>query len=169
VADNNRIEAGAGFVTPVWRSGSQEITAGLDLVYFAYDNNLRYTTLGHGGYYSPQTFLAASVPVDWRGRSGDLAWRLGASIGVAQFSEDRVAVFPNDPNLQSQLVALAASDNTLNTHYPSQDKTGLTAGLRGDLEYAVTPALRIGGALRLDQAADWNEYRALLYARYRFE
>jgi len=169
VADNNRIEAGAGFVTPIWRSGSQEITAGLDLVYFAYDNNLRYTTLGHGGYYSPQTFLAASIPVDWRGRSGDLSWRLGASIGVAQFTEDRVAVFPNDPSRQSLLATLAASDSSLNTHYPSQDETGITAGLRGDLDYAVTPTLRLGAAVRLDQAADWNEYRALLYARYRFE
>ncbi|MBU8536437.1 cellulose biosynthesis protein BcsC [Falsiroseomonas tokyonensis] len=169
VAENSRIEAGAGFQTPIWRSATEELVTGLDLVYFAYDKNLRFFTLGHGGYYSPQSFIAANVPIDYRGRSNNLFYRVGASIGVASFTEDRTAVFPNDTGLQSALEARAASESGVDAFYAGQSKTGLTGGLRGDIEYMITPQLRIGGALRFDQAADWSETRGLVYARYRFD
>lgn len=169
VSENSRMEAGAGFQTPIWRSATEELVAGLDLVYFAYDKNLRFFTLGHGGYFSPQSFIAANVPIDWRGRSENLFYRAGATIGVATFTEDRAPVFPNDPGLQGGLQSRANSDPGVNAFYSGQSKTGLTGGLRGDIEYMVTPQLRIGGALRFDQAADWSETRGLVYARYRFD
>jgi Tfp pilus assembly protein PilF len=169
VAENSRIEAGAGFQTPIWRSATEELVTGLDLVYFAYDKNLRFFTLGHGGYYSPQSFVAANVPIDYRGRSNNLFYRVGASIGVATFTEDRTEIFPNDAGLQSALQARANSESGVDAFYAGQSKTGLTGGLRGDIEYMITPQLRIGGAVRFDQAADWSETRGLVYARYRFD
>jgi tetratricopeptide (TPR) repeat protein len=169
VAENSRFEAGAGFQTPLWRTPTEELVTGLDIVYFAYDKNLRFFTLGHGGYFSPQSFISANVPLDYRGRSGNFSYRLGATLGLTTFTEDRTAVFPNDPGLQAQLVGYAAGQAGVDTFYPGQTKTGLTGGLRGDLEYMVTPQLRIGGALRIDQAADWSETRGIVYARYRFD
>jgi Tfp pilus assembly protein PilF len=168
VAENNRIEAGAGFQVPIWRSATDELVTGLDLVYFAYDNNLRFFTLGHGGYFSPQSFISANIPVDYRGRSGNLSYRLGATLGLTTFTEDRTAVFPNDAARQAALEGRAASESGVDAFYAGQTKTGLTGGLRGDIEYMVTPQLRIGGALRFDQAADWSEGRGVVYARYRF-
>lgn len=169
VAENSRIEAGAGFQTPIWRSGTEELVTGLDLVYFAYDKNLRFFTLGHGGYFSPQSFFSANIPLDYRGRSGNFFYRVGGTLGLTTFTEDRTAVFPNDAARQAQLAAYAASTSGVDVFYPGQSSTGLTGGLRGDLEYMVTPQLRIGGALRFDQAADWSEARGLFYARYRFD
>lgn len=169
VAENSRIEAGAGFQTPIWRGTTDELTTGLDLVYFAYDKNLRFFTLGHGGYFSPQSFISANIPVDYRGRSGNFSYRLGATLGLTTFTEDRTAVFPNDPTLQGRLQGDAAGNADINAFYPGQSKTGLTGGLRADIEYMVTPQLRIGGALRFDQAADWSEGRGIVYARYRFD
>jgi Tfp pilus assembly protein PilF len=169
VADNSRVEFGAGFQTPVWRGTTDELLAGVDLVYFAYDQNLRFFTLGHGGYFSPQSFMALNVPVDYRGRSGNFAYRLGGTIGFATFTEDRTPVFPDSAALQSQLAALATGSTQVSAFYPGQTKTGITGGLRGDIEYMITPQLRIGAALRFDQAADWSEGRGLVYARYRFD
>jgi Tfp pilus assembly protein PilF len=169
VAENSRIEAGAGFQTPIWRGATDELVTGLDLVYFAYDKNLRFFTLGHGGYFSPQSFISANIPVDYRGRSGNFSYRLGATLGLTTFTEDRTAVFPNDTSLQGQLEGQAAGNADINAFYPGQTKTGLTGGLRADIEYMVTPQLRIGGALRFDQAADWSEGRGVVYARYRFD
>jgi hypothetical protein len=78
-------------------------------------------------------------------------------------------VYPNNAAEQQDLVNLAASGANVDAFYPGQTKTGLTGGLRGDIEYMVTPQLRIGGALRFDQAADWSEARGIVYARYRFD
>ncbi|WBV42583.1 cellulose biosynthesis protein BcsC [Pseudoroseomonas cervicalis] len=169
VADNTRIEAYAGVSHALYRRPDAELVTGLDLLYQSYDKNLRYFTLGHGGYFSPQSFVAASVPLDYRARSGDFSYRIGASVGLASFREDRSPVFPNDSARQAQQEALAAANSGYTAFYAGQSQTVVTAGLRADLEYAVTPSLRLGAALRYDRSADWNEARGLLYARYRVD
>ncbi|WP_131829576.1 cellulose synthase subunit BcsC-related outer membrane protein, partial [Teichococcus deserti] len=169
VRDNSRWEAAAGFNTALYRRESWEVTTGLDMLYQTYDRNLRYFTAGHGGYFSPQSFFAATVPVDYRARSGDFSYRLGASAGIASFREDRAPYFPNDGAAQANLEAQAASNTNVSAFYPGQKQTGFTGGVRADVEYAVTPNLRLGAALRYDRSADWSEARGLLYARYKLD
>ncbi|MBP0447375.1 BCSC C-terminal domain-containing protein [Roseomonas sp. SSH11] len=169
VADNNRIEAGAGVNYAVLRNENRELVTGLDLTYFSYDKNLRLFTFGHGGYFSPQEYIAASIPVDYRERRGNFAYRLGASIGVAHFREKRMPYFPTNGALQAVAESQAAADSSVSAFYPSQRETSVTAGLRGDIEYALTPSLRLGASVRYDRSADFDETRALVYARYRFD
>jgi tetratricopeptide (TPR) repeat protein len=172
VRSNTRIEAGAGLSLPVYRNEAGELTAGLDLVYFGYDQNLRYFTLGHGGYFSPQQYTAVNIPVDWRGRVGDVTYRLGATAGYARYREDRAPYFPNNPDLQSQAVALAASTagstTPVNAFYPGQSQSGFVGGVRAELDWAVTPTLTLGGALRYDKAANFDETRVLMRLQNRF-
>jgi Tfp pilus assembly protein PilF len=169
VADNTRIEVGAGVSHAIFRRPDEELTTGLDLVYQSYDKNLRLFTLGHGGYYSPQSYFSASIPLDYRGRYGDLNYRLGGTAGIASWREDKAPYFPDDSGRQAQLEALAAADPSIAGFYPGQSQTGFTGGLRADAEYAVTPTLRLGAALRYDKSADWSEARGLLFARYRLD
>ena len=169
VADNSRIEAGVGVSHALFRRPDEELVTGLDLFYQSYDKNLRLFTLGHGGYYSPQSYISATVPLDYRAQAGNLSYRVGASVGIASWREDRAPYFPTDSGRQAQLEAQAASDSTIQAFYPGQSQTGFIGGLRGDLEYAVTPTLRLGAALRYDKSADWSEARGLLFARYRLD
>jgi tetratricopeptide (TPR) repeat protein len=167
VADNSRIEAGAGGSYALMRRPDESVNVGLDLVYFAYDKNLRFFTLGQGGYFSPQSYTALNVPVDWRARSGDWSWRVGGSLGFAVWSEDQSPVFPNDPGLQAQLAAQGAQNPLIIVTNPSQSESGVIGSLRGDLEYALTRDLALGAMLRYDRAANWNEARAGVFVRYR--
>ncbi|UPG71328.1 cellulose synthase subunit BcsC-related outer membrane protein [Roseomonas gilardii subsp. gilardii] len=169
VADNSRIEAGAGMSYAFFRRPDEELTSGLDLVYLSYDKNLRFFTLGQGGYFSPQNYVAANIPIDYRARIGNLSYHLGGQIGLAHFKEDRSPLFPNDPALQAQAESRAAADSTQSAFYSGQTQTSLVGGVRADAEYAVTPQFKVGGLLRYDRAADWNEVRAMLFARYRFD
>ncbi|HEY4252256.1 MAG TPA: cellulose synthase subunit BcsC-related outer membrane protein [Roseomonas sp.] len=166
VRDNTRYEIGAGMAYRVISRPDEELTTGFDVTHFGYQRNLRYFTLGQGGYFSPQSYTAVSIPVDWRVRSGDLSWRLGASLGFASFREDSSPYFPNDAGLQASLEARAGSDPTLRTRYDGQSQSGVVIGLRGDLEYRITQQLRLGGLLRFDRSADFNEARGMFYARY---
>ncbi|WP_043838145.1 cellulose synthase subunit BcsC-related outer membrane protein [Muricoccus aerilatus] len=169
VADNRRWEAAGGFSYALLRSPTNELTAGLDLTAIGYEKNLRGFTLGQGGYFSPQNYYNASIPVDYRERIGNFAYRVGASVGVANFRESASRIFPNNPDLQATLEQQALSDPTIATRYAGQRSTTVTAGARLDLEYALTPTLRVGATARYDRAADFNETRALVYARYRFD
>jgi Tfp pilus assembly protein PilF len=172
VASNTRIEGGAGVSIPVWRDGDSELRTGLDLVYLAYERNLRYFTLGHGGYFSPQQYTALNIPVDYRGRNGDLSYRVGATLGYAAWREDAAPVFPNDPGLQGQLVALASATAGTNdavlASFRSQSQAGAVGGVRADLDYALNPSLSIGAGLRYDKASNFDETRFQLRLRNRF-
>lgn len=172
VASNTRIEAGAGVSLPITKTESGELTAGVDLVYFGYDRNLRYFTLGHGGYFSPQQYTALNIPVDYRGRAGDVRYRIGATAGYAAYHEDRAPLFPNSPGLQGQAEALAAatagSASPVNAFYPGQSQSGFVGGVRAELEWAINPALTLGGAIRYDKAANFDETRVLMRLQNRF-
>ena len=169
VADNSRIEAGAGVSHALFRRPDAELVTGLDLLYQSYDKNLRLFTLGHGGYYSPQSYVGATVPLDYRARAGNLSYRLGGTVGIAAWREDRAPYFPLDGARQAQLQAQADANPAISAFYPGQSQTGFTGGLRGDVEYDVTSSLRLGAAVRYDKSADWSEARGLLYARYRLD
>ena len=170
VARNNRFEAGAGAQYTVWRLPDEELTVGLDLVYFGYDNNQRLFSYGNGGYFSPQSYFAANIPVDYRARSGNLTYRVGATIGYQSFREDSALIFPRSPLAQGLLESLSNSTTSnITSIQPARAQAGITGGLRGDLEYAVTPNLRVGGLLRYESTANFQEVRGLAYARYRFD
>jgi Tfp pilus assembly protein PilF len=171
VASNNRIEAGAGFAYPVIQGPNGELTIGSDLVYFAYDRNQSHFTYGSGGYFSPQAYTAFNVPVDYRGRSGDFSYRLGATAGYAVFRQEATPVFANNPALQAQLVARAATIGgtaPLLTFFPAQNQQNFVGGLRADLDYAITPRVNLGAGFRYDKAADWDETRVFIRLQSRF-
>ncbi len=169
VADNTRIEANAGMRHTLINTPDGQLTTGFDVSYQAYDKNLRMQTLGHGGYFSPQSYVAASIPVDYRGRSGNLSYNIGASLGVASFKEDRAPFFPNDPNRQRDLEGRSAQDPTITAFFPGQSQTGFIGGLRAGLEYEVNPSMRLGAGLSYDKSANFSETRGMVYARYTFE
>jgi len=172
VASNTRIEAGAGASLPITKTASGELTAGVDLVYFSYDRNLRYFTLGHGGYFSPQQYTALNIPVDYRGRAGNVSYRIGATAGYASYHEDRSALFPNNPGLQSQAEALAAStagtSSPVTAFYAGQSQSGFVGGVRAEVDWAINPTLTLGGAIRYDKAANFDETRILMRLQNRF-
>jgi cellulose synthase operon protein C len=171
VPSNSRIEAGAGFSYPVIQGPNGELSIGTDLVYFAYDKNQSQFTFGSGGYFSPQAYTAFNVPVDYRGRSGPLSYRLGATAGYAVFRQEATPYFPNNPALQRQLVGRAAVDangTPLQNVFPSQNQQNFVGGLRGDLDYAITPRINLGAGFRYDKAANWDETRVFLRLQSRF-
>ena len=168
VARNTRTEGGVGLSYPVLTRPDGGVTVGADLVYFAFDRNLRYFSLGQGGYYSPQSFYALNVPVDYRGRSGDFSYRLGATAGYAVRRESSSPLFPIDPDLQGRAEARARTDATALARYPAQSQQSFVGNVRADLDYALTPQMNLGASFRYDKAANWEETRILVRLNGRF-
>lgn len=168
VQHNSRVEANAGFGYSVLKRGDDELTAGLDLVYLSYAHNERAFTLGHGGYFSPQSYVAVGLPVDYRSKIGDLAYRLGGTIGYANWREDSIAAFPNNRALQSEMQAAAAQNPDILARFPGQSRNGIVGSLRADVEYPLTSTLSLGASVRYDKAANWDETRAMVKLNNRF-
>jgi tetratricopeptide (TPR) repeat protein len=172
VMSNTELELGAGGSYPVYKTPSDQVSVGLDLIYFGYSKNEDHFTLGYGGYFSPQTYVAAVLPVNWSATRGDLSFNLGASVGLQSFNADSGLVFPSNPDLQAALGGLSsyyASQNiNVQTSYPSQNVAGFVGGLSASFEYHLSPMLAVGGAASYQKSADWNDAAVTAFARYTF-
>jgi tetratricopeptide (TPR) repeat protein len=173
VPSNAEIEFGAGGSYPIYREGGQELRVGLDLVYFGYNKNLGYFTLGQGGYFSPQSYSAALIPVIWREKvDEDLNYEVGASLGFQTYNEKTSSYYPEDPQLQAELVTQQAGTKTaipgLLTSYPAQSKSGFAGNAHGMIDYRVAPNLHIGGKLNYQHSGNFDEASGVVYARYLF-
>jgi len=171
VQQNTVVELGGGlYARAIERRGSR-VTYGLNVTTFGYDRNLRRFTFGHGGYFSPQSYLAVSMPVEWEGYGSRFSYKLGGAIGLQAFSEDSQAFYPGDAGLQSALTtALVSYTGTIPIvdQYSSQRQIGVGFKLDGQFEYLLDPNLALGARLALDNARNYNETSAFGYLRYMF-
>jgi predicted Zn-dependent protease len=168
VADNGEIEAGAGVGFPITRRGAGELRSGLDLVYFGFDKNLSGFTLGQGGYFSPQSYFAALVPLTWSAHTEDLTYSVGGALGYQVYNTSASPYFPTSPALQAQWGSQAVGLSGFATTLSSTRSAGLTGNVHGEIEYRITPNLLLGARAGFTHAGDYSEAEALLYARYLF-
>lgn len=172
VMSNTELELGTGGSYPVYKTPADEVRVGLNLVYFGYAKNEDHFTLGYGGYFSPQTYVAATIPVTWSATRGNLTYTLGGAVGVQTFNADGGQVFPTDPTLQSALGVISAYYATQNenvqTSYASQNQSGIVGGLNGSFEYHLSPMLVVGGSAGYQKTANWNQADLMAFARYTF-
>ncbi len=168
VVSNSEVEFGAGGSYPVYKTATEEVRVGLDLVYFGYDKNLRYFTLGQGGYFSPQSYVAALIPVTYREQDGKLTWSVGGAAGYQSYQEDASNVFPGSAALQSQLVSLASTNALVATSYPADSQSGLVGSAHADAEYTISTNLRLGGQIAFQHSGNWSETVGSVFARYVF-
>lgn len=176
VVNNTRFEVGGGAYYKLIQDADMELTTGVSITALGYNRNLRYFTLGHGGYFSPQRYFSLSLPVEWAGRSGNMSYRLDGSIGLQSFRENSVAYYPGDTTRQTNWETVAASSAaaaptgvTLRTFYPGQSKTGLGFRLGGEAEYRFAPQWTVGGKVAIDNASNYTQTTGAVYVRYHFD
>lgn len=174
VRSNARAELGGGMYWHVHRTSNADLTAGMSFSGLSYQRNLRYFTVGHGGYFSPQQFVSFGLPVEWAQRNGRLSYQLKGSVGVQYFKEDAAPYFPNSPSRQAAAVlaasdALAFGETGATAIYPGQSRTGLGYNLGAAMEYQMHPQVFLGGHLALNNARNYREFAGGLYVRYAFQ
>lgn len=157
VAQNNEIEAGAGFGYPIYKEGDSTLLSGLDLTYFRYANNQRGFTLGQGGYFSPQSFASIQIPLDYRSTYGLLQYHLRGAIGYDTFREDPSILFPLDPSLQAAANAAAAGNPDVPNRNLGQSKSGIVGAIQADLRYPLTDVLAVAAGVDFQEAPEWQQ------------
>jgi Tfp pilus assembly protein PilF len=170
VESNREYEFGARGTNPIWRNTTDELRLGVDVVYFGYDQNLRFFTLGQGGYFSPQSYLATLFPLRYTSKHDDINWSVGGSAGYQTYNEKSSPVFPNNPGYQSALVSSALTSPTpILTAYPSRSASGIVEGASGSFEYQASDTIALGGEASYQHAGDWSETIGRLYVHYIFD
>ncbi len=173
VVSNTETEGGAGGSVKLWHTDSQDLRVGVDLVYFAYAKNTDYFTFGQGGYFSPQAYYAALLPVIYKEQvDPDFSYEVGAAPGLQSYHQNAAPYFPIDPALQSRLVAMQADPTTavagVQTMFPSMGESGFAGNAHAVLDYRIAPGLHLGARADFLHAGNFTELSGLAYARYIF-
>ncbi len=155
VPQNGSWMGGAGVEWKLYDWDETKVVAGLAMTYLGYDRNLRYFTLGQGGYFSPQQFIHAGIPFSWKGHSGNLRWETKADLGVNWFREDDTNFFPNDPDLQTQLTMdRDATGAPVQSIFPGQTNISAAIDLDARASYQIAPDIEAGAQVTF-RSADW--------------
>jgi hypothetical protein len=85
-----------------WPSLPGQWTAGPVLMLWHDTRNENASTLGQGGYYSPQASVSLGLEARWTGRQGNWSWALRAAPSYAWSRTDGAPAFPLDPALQQR-------------------------------------------------------------------
>lgn len=158
VPDNNELAFRGVVAWTVFDTPHQRARIGLTLTHWKYDENLRYYTYGHGGYYSPQYYRALSLPLSWDFRYDRFSLELRASRSITRSREKAMPIYPLDPALQAGLPAFTSGGGIGH---------GYTLGL--STEYLLSKNLVVGARYQKDRSEFYTPNFLNLYLRYTFD
>jgi tetratricopeptide (TPR) repeat protein len=161
VLENRRIDGSMGayfrvFTMPEYGT----LNVGANFFGMHYSNNVQAFTYGMGGYFSPQAYFLANIPITWTGHY-QTRWHytvLG-SFGVQAFEQDKEPLFPLDP---------ATEIGFNNPSLPALTSVGPNYDLRGQMAYAISDHWFAGGFAGANNSRNYSTVNAGFSIRYLF-
>jgi hypothetical protein len=167
VLQNDKFDGtmGAYFRVHVWpHVGSLNIGGTLYGEHFKYDE--LGETYGLGGYFSPNAYFLAAVPITFNGQyEENLHYTINGSVGVQTFQNEAETYFPLDPTYQAG-VPVAACTPVCGTQ--ERSNTGLNYSIDSEVSYRITDHWYVGGFLTGNNTNDYNTSSGGAFARYLF-
>ena len=178
VSNNTGLGFSSGvYVRPI-QEQDRELQVGVGLDWMSFDKNLGFYTSGHGGYFSPESYVGVSLPVQWKQSFGK-RWNMevGGALGYQAYSQDSADYFPDDASMQKELEAVETvvnqyvTDNSVKvqSRYSAQSESGVALNLRGKLEYKLGDQTQVGGALGYDSFGEYKETTGSIYIKHNLE
>jgi len=163
VETNNRFDGSGG---AYWRVKSfpeyGNLSIGANFFGMHYAHNEQAFTFGMGGYFSPQAYFLANIPVTWTGHyMTRWHYEILTGFGVQAFQQDSAALFP--------LAAQKASEIGLNNAaLPALTSVGPNYNVRGNVSYQIGPHWFAGGFLSANNSRNYATVSAGFSIHYMF-
>jgi hypothetical protein len=169
VANNSREDVSVGSYWRVVNKETGSLIVGINFSGMHYERNLRYFTLGQGGYFSPQSYLLFNVPVHWQGTyNSRFEYSADASLGSQHFQEDSSPYFPllPPPALTNPSHSKIGSNTIL--YYPSMVSTGANYSMVLKSGYRLNSNWLLGGFVDFNNTQNYVSKTFGFYVRYQF-
>ena len=158
VQTNNRVDGTLGTYWRLVHTSVGSLSAGVNLFAMHYEKNLRYFTLGQGGYFSPQRFFLFNVPVTWSGRAKRIDYVVATSVGAQSFMEQASPYFPLDTLIQGKA----------GPYYPELSSSGLSYNFDFRAAYQIAENWFLVGYANVNNARFYSQQSAGISIRYSF-
>jgi hypothetical protein len=134
-----------------------------------YDHNERGETYGLGGYFSPNAYFLAAVPITFNGHYQEaLHYTINGSVGVQTFQEDAAQYFPLDQSSQNTVPNCVITTGA-GCGLPVNSNTGLNYSLDAQLSYRINEHWYIGAFLSGNNTNNYNTVSGGAFARFMFK
>ena len=173
VLNNSKFEGsmGAYLRAKNWPTvGSLTLGASLFAMHYHWDEvGLSY---GQGGYFSPNTYFLASVPVTFNGAyKSNLHYLVSGALGMHTLDQDWEYYYPLDAGLQANLQAvLGCSVAQLAAHtcaeYPVSGITGFNYNVNSEMSYRFGEHWYLGGFVSANNTDNYNTVTGGFFFRY---
>jgi tetratricopeptide (TPR) repeat protein len=162
VLDNTKFEgtAGAYFRAKVYPEyGSLNVGATIFGMHYSHDE--LGLTYGQGGYFSPQAYFLAAVPVSFTGHyKRDFHYVVAGSVGVQTFQTDSAPYYPLDRGTQT---------DSGNPYYPAFSNTGFNYSINSEGSYRIADHWYAGGFVAGNNTNNYNTISGGFFLRYLFK
>jgi hypothetical protein len=148
VPNNWNAEGSAGAYWTITPNDQARVTLGVNLAAMHYDNNQNFFSFGHGGYFSPQKFAQASVPMSLFARLGRSVYEVTASPGFQYFTESSAPFFP------TRAIAMPV-EPFAPLSYDAQEHQGLAYNVVFRAEYRIAPHWHLGAYAATNNARNY--------------
>ena len=162
VLENTRYDGqmGASFRVHQW-PGHGALNVGGNFVGMHYDHNEQSMTYGQGGYFSPNVYFLASVPVTYTGYyKNNLHYSIAGAAGVQSFQQDKAPYFPLDVPLQTDFN---------NPFTPSTSTTSVNYSFNSEGAYLFNQHWFVGAFLSATNTNNYNNVSGGFFVRYLFK
>jgi tetratricopeptide (TPR) repeat protein len=123
----------------------QGLTLGINATGMHYDRNLNFFSFGQGGYFSPQQYYLASVPISWYSHKPRFEYEIKFSGGMQYLQQDASPFYP------------VSHHSAIVSHgfYPSTSST--TPNYDADIRmgYRISPHLYLDAFATANNARDY--------------
>ncbi|WP_263365898.1 cellulose synthase subunit BcsC-related outer membrane protein [Edaphobacter bradus] len=162
VLENRKYEGqmGAYFRVKNW-PGYGSLNLGASFFGMHYDHNERGMTYGQGGYFSPNVYFLASVPITFNGYyKTNIHYTINGSVGVQTFQEAQAPYYPLDRPLQT------GSGNAV---FAQNSNTGVNYAFNSELAYRFADHWYLGGYLYANNTNNYDMVSGGFFVRFLFK
>jgi tetratricopeptide (TPR) repeat protein len=162
VQENRRYDGSMGAYWRVFTMPEYgQLNVGANFFAMHYTYNLQAFTYGQGGYFSPQSYFLANIPITWTGHYlTKWHYTILGSFGIQAFSEDTEPLAPLD---------LGTETNTFNNAtLAALTSVGPNYDVRGQVAYAISDHWFVGGFAGANNSRNYTNVNAGFSIRYLF-
>jgi cellulose synthase operon protein C len=142
--------------------------AGLTLNYWNYQHNLQNYTFGSGGYYSPQSYVSLSIPVELEGERGGWRYRMRVAPSYTFSRVSDEPFYPDDPALQAAAATQPLPSGFTSPVFAGYRSNGLGFSASAVGERQLSDALVLGLLLDIDRTDYYHPTSVGIYVRHAF-
>ncbi len=170
VLTNHRVDGSLG---AYWRVKQYPeygtLDVGANFFAMSYANNELAYTYGQGGYFSPQTYFLANIPVTWTGHYLT-RWHYSilGSLGIQAFNNNTAPLFPLDKALEVGTTVTVGGNAVGNLAIPALTSVGPNYDLVGQTAYQISDHWFAGGFLSANNSRNYASVIAGFSVHYMF-